>query len=252
MRTLATLVVISFYIALLSPNVKGKVPMITAWNYYLAPPFVESGRSGLAFDFVKLLNKELGNQFHFRLEIVPRARLNKYLKNRQKGIVLFVNWAWMGKNAKKKYLWTPRVLEDRNEIISLVTKKVVYKGPHSLKGLRFGAIRGRKYKELSTLMSSNVIKRRDLNNEKQIFRMLLANRIDVTRLPYSLTVALLKRIGKRNQFYFSHLPHLNNNRHILVTRELLNVHKALSSFCKKLESNPDWKIILNKYGLIKF
>ncbi|RTR33353.1 hypothetical protein [Shewanella atlantica] len=84
--------------------VRAEKQPITVWNYYLFPPFQTAPHSGLATDFVALLNQEFEGEFRFKLNSVPSARLNKYLKKEEQGVLLVVNWAWMGEGAKQKYL----------------------------------------------------------------------------------------------------------------------------------------------------
>lgn len=236
---------------LFSFNVHAKKQVITVWNYYLAPPFKISKKEGLAADFVALLNKELGNILEFKLVSLPRARLNKYLARKQQGVVLFVNWAWMGKDSKTKYLWTPTLLKDQNEIISSIHKKVFYKNPASLKGLKFGAVRGRKYKGLQELMINGEIKRLDLNAEKQVIKMIVDQRIDVTSQPHTIALSLINSLKVKKQIFFSPTPLFKFNRYIMVTPQLKEAHIQLSRLVTNLEKNADWENILDKYDLRK-
>lgn len=189
MQLFLRFIFITFFGIFIQSALFAKTPTIVVWNYYLAPPFVTSDNKGLSYDFVNLLNKKANNKFIFELRSIPRVRLNKYLNDGKQGIVLFVNWSWMGKDAKEKYLWTNKILDDQNEIISLRDKKIVFEGPSSLKGLTFGAIRGRKYKELESSFATNEINRYDVNKEEQILNMMIRNRIDVTSQPRTLVMA---------------------------------------------------------------
>lgn len=228
-----------------------KTPTIVVWNYYLAPPFVVSNKEGLAQDFVNLINKKSMGKFNFELRSVPRARLNRYLKKEQQGIVLFVNWVWMGKNAKQKYLWTNQVLKDQNEIISSLEKKIVFQDPLSLKGLIFGAIRGRKYKGLESLFISNEIQRYNVAKEKQIIEMLLRNRVDVTSQPRTLILALAKEMGVRDKLFFSPKPLFSFTRHIMITSKLEEVSHHLNSIVDNISKDEEWNKILYKYDLLE-
>lgn len=224
---------------------------IRVWNYYEVSPFTMNGRGGLAEDFVKLLNKEGKGKFHFQLETIPRARLNLYLSKNLQGIVLFVNWAWMGKESKKKYLWTPSILTDHNEIISSMENKIFYEGPDSLNGLKFGAVRGRKYKNLETKFAVGEIHRYDINKENQVLGMILHQRVHVTSQPHTIAVSLIRKMGLENKIFFSPKPLFSFSRHIMITKELPIAHSFLSHFALNLDSNEEWKQIMKKYGLEK-
>ena len=81
--------------------------VIPAWSYYKNPPFVTAEQQGLTYDFIELLNKYSQGKYHFDLGLLPRTRIDKHLANKDIGIVLFVNWLWMGDKQKTKYLWSP-------------------------------------------------------------------------------------------------------------------------------------------------
>ena len=250
MRKFVALIVISYFITLYPPGVRADTPIITVWNYYLTPPFKTSKTEGLAFDFVNLMNKESVGRFHFQLRSVPRSRLNYYLEHNQQGVVLFVNWLWMGKYAKEKYLWSPEILKDRNEVISSIDNKISFEGPESLKGLIFGGIRGRRYKGLESFFSSNEIIRFDVNGEEQVLNMIVKNRVDVTSQPRTLANALIKSLGIEDKIFFSPKPLFHYSRHIMTTPVLVDVHAHLSDFAKNLDGHPEWSAILNKYELL--
>jgi len=252
MRQFIKLLVISCSLILLQSKLSADPPItIIAWNYYFAPPFMTPNNQGLALDFVNLLNKESDGRFRFQLLSIPRVRLDQYLDNHQQGIVLFVNWAWMGKGAKENFLWTPKILRDRNEIISSIDKKIVFDSPDSLKGLIFGAIRGRKYKNLEELFTTNQIQRFDVNREEQVLALMMKNRIDVTSQPRTLAIPLSQSMGLKDKIFFSPKPLFSFTRHIMITPKLKEVHAHLSKISKNLENNAEWIAILSKYGLAK-
>ncbi len=242
-----TLLVYSLLVSVLSANQSTQV--ITVWNYYQSPPFAISKNEGLAIDLVNLLNKKLQNKFIFKLTTLPRSRLNQLLEVDKQGIVLFANWIWMGKDSKNKYLWTPALIQDRNEIISSINKKIIFNNPESLKGLKFGAIRGRKYKGFKELFANNEIKKYNLNRERQALEMIVMNRIDVTSQPRTIALSLIKDLGIEDKIFFSPKPLFSFTRYIMISKELKNLHIDLSLIIQNLEKDDEWKIILEKYNL---
>lgn len=236
-------ILILFYV-----NLSAKQKHITVWNYYLSPPFMISHDQGLVYDFVDLLNSEQ-NKYVFHLKSIPRAQLNKLLEQKKQGVVLFVNWTWMGKNAKEKYYWTSPILKDQNEVISSVNKKVIYLSPNSLKGLVFGAIRGRKYKGLEKYFKTGEITRYNVDNEKQVLSMILKNRVDVTSQPRTIVMSLSSKMDIEKQLYFSPTALFSFNRHLMVTKELDYIHEFLNNFTVSLSSSEKWQNILNRYNL---
>lgn len=225
-----------------------KPKVVTVWNYYLFAPFVTGENSGLAYDFVKLLNTHAQGVFDFRLENLPRIRLNNEL-SKYEGIVLFVNPKWMGKNASERYFWSKRIFIDRNEVLSSSSNKIEFHGVESLKGKYFGAIRGRKYQGIDPLLESEEIIPVYVNSEKQALRMLASKRIDVTTQPRSMSKALIKEMGLGDKIYFSQEPLFSYSRHVLVTKELKEVYLFLLGFMANLDENKQWQAQLKYHGL---
>ena len=224
--------------------------VITLWNYYLSPPFQITESEGLAFDFVNLLNDEFSGRLEFRLDSLPRARLNKYLAEKKQGIVLFVNWRWMGEGAEANFLWTPPLWQDRNEVISSIETKVVFDGPKSLKGHTLIAVRGRKYKSLEPYIARSEITRFNVNREEQALALILKSRGDLTIQPRSVAMFLLNDMKLKKQVYLSPRPFLSFTRHMMLTSDLSELHSELSEFVLKLDTNVRWQNILQKYDLV--
>lgn len=222
---------------------------ITTWNYYLSEPFANKKGKGLALDFTNLLNKIMPEKYHFKLKNIPRARLNLLLENQDnQGIVLFVNSSWMGKNAKDKYLWTPAIYQDYNDIIS-AKKKITYNTPQSLIGLRFGGISGRKYRYLEELFDKRLVQRIDLRTEEQAMMMLIQGRIDVTSQPRSITNYLIQKLKLQEKVFISPKPLFKFDRRIMLTHKLNKLHLDLSDGILQLSKDDKWINLKKKYGL---
>lgn len=223
---------------------------IDVWCYYFAPPFKFEAKAGLANEFVALLNKQFADRYQFKLRFVPRQRLNTWLDEGKQGVVLFVNWVWMEDKARERFLWTPAILRDQNEIISAAKRPIEYHGPDSLKGLRFGGGIGRKYTELEPLFAAGVIKRYDVAIERQVLGMIAEGRLDVTSQPRSLALALSKQLGLSQKLHFSQTPHFTFTRHLLVTQKLPLLHRELSDLSQRMASLPGWLELTEKHHLL--
>ncbi len=223
---------------------------ITAWSYYEVPPFQTSNNgSGLSQDLVALLNKKAQGQFNFSLKNIPRSRLNSYLSEEKSGIVLFVNWAWMGKTSKQDYFWSNPVMHDRNEIISAKFSAINYDGADSLIGLSFVGVRGRRYPKFASLLESGQVRLKEVNKEDLALKMVAVGRVDFTTQPRSLAIALINKLDLKKNLYFSPKPLFSFSRHIMVTSDLADVHQFLYILTKDINQSQDWKKILDKYGL---
>ncbi len=234
---------------LLSPAHAAPKP-VSVWSYYEVAPYkTHEDNSGLAMDLVNLLNLQAQGQFHFSLSIIPRSRLNYYLKNQHQGIVLFVNPVWMGKNSEHDYLWSNLLLEDQNEIISSVHNPIEYTGPDSLKDHSFASIRGRFYLGLEKLLDSGEITRKVANNGGSALLLVSSGRIDATSMARSLLMTRIIKHQLQGKLYLSKIPLLRFTRYIMTSKELPKVHKFLQSVTHDMSKNKPWQIILNKYGL---
>ena len=222
---------------------------ITVWNYYNSVPFITSKKTGLAKDFVDLLNKHSKDKYQFKLSNIPRKRLNIYLQNNQQGIVLFVNPVWMGKDASTKYLWTQSFLKDQNEIISSSKNKIYYEEAHLLKDKTIVTIRGRKYKEFSSMLEKKQLKNIVIEKEEQSLLLISLNRADFTTQPRTIVMPLIKKLDLENEIFISPKPLFSFTRHIMITRPQYKLHEFLSNFTQNLENKKEWQEILKKYNL---
>lgn len=224
---------------------------IVVWNYYLSPPFYISKNNGLAYDFVSLLNEKFKDKYVFKLRNLPRIRLNRELNLKENGILLFVNWKWMGKGSKKSYYWTEKILKDKNIIISHINNQLILKDDTTFDNLIFGGIRGRKYKALESFFNTKQLKRYDVDSEEQVLNMIIKNRVDITTQPFSIATAISKKMHIRDKLFFSPNPLFSFNRYIMITPSLQHIKLPLNQFIKKLSQNSKWQKILQKYDLEK-
>ncbi len=225
---------------------------IVAWTYYDFPPFIisEADKKGLSYDFVSLLNQHEEFGYRFKLKYLPRKRLNKLLGEGRKGIVLWVNPIFFEDTSKTKYLWTTSLLSDQQDLISLKSKPVIYDGtPKSLKGYTIGGVLGHRYKGLEEAIQNGLLTRKNVNREKQNIGKLLAKRIDVFLIPNTSMAYYDKEMKLTNKIYYSPIPLNKYNRHIMVQKEMTEVHKALNTIIKDLPNNGFWEALGEQYGL---
>ncbi|WP_348650704.1 transporter substrate-binding domain-containing protein [Thalassomonas sp. RHCl1] len=225
--------------------------IIPVWSYHQSPPFITGEGQGLTYDFVELLNRQLSGKYRLELTLMPRNRLDMYLASRKQGAVLFVNAKWMDDRAQTKYFWGPEIMADSNAIISPRKHPIVYDGTaKSLRGLVFAGVRGHYYVGLEADMRENRIHRIDTKSEAASIKSMLAGRVDVTSMPASTLKYFMKSMSLAGQIYTSPRPLMPYSRHIMLTKSLLVEHKLLQKQVLALKSNPDWKAILIKYGLL--
>ena len=231
----------------------GDEKVIPAWTYYEFGPFITARGKGLTYDFAELLNRSLQKAgLGIKVAVYPRKRLEKMLTKRQ-GIVLFVNPIWMHDREKVRYLWSPPLLSDRNEILSRMNgpspTQIVYEGVESLNGLIMGGVLGRSYKDIDGAVTRGNIIRDNASKESQTVKKLVMGRVDFMTSSGSLIRYLVKEMGLEKEIFFSPNPLYEYNRHILITKKLEKESKIVFHFVSKLAENPEWNRIVEKYGL---
>ena len=244
-----------FWLALATPSLaqlSDQHNIIQVWSYYESLPFkTDNAQSGLSKDFVGFLNSQAKGQYRFKLNIIPRKRLDYYLQEQHQGIVIFVNWSWMGKGAKDKYFWSHPILHDRNEIVSSSKNPVQYDGPNSLKGLSFAAIHGRHYLGLNELMAQGLIKRHDVYNENAVLMLIESGRAQVTSMAKTLLMPHIKKLHLQGKLFISDKALFEFTRHIMTPKSFPIVHEFVQDVTHNINNKPEWQAILEKYGLNK-
>jgi len=227
--------------------------VVTLWSYYDHPPFVTSAadKKGLSYDFVEMLNLFSENQtFQYRLEVVPRKRLDSYLEQGKKGAVLWVSPLFFADPKQEKYRWTGALLKDEQSFISNSKSPFIFDGPESLMqpGFVLGGLRGHIYNGIQEEIDAGKIMRSDVSYVKQNIGMLLKNRVDCFLIPYTTMKYFEKEMKLSNKVYYSPNPLNTYRRHIMV-RHNSQVFHALDNVVKQLEQDDYWTALLDQYGL---
>ena len=224
---------------------------VDVYTYHNHAPFITDKNQGLSYDLIDYLNGQ-SDQFKFNLKVVPRKRLNYYLKpwiskkcgNTKKcsteWMVLWVNHKWgFGKDSLENFNWTP-LFEDSNAIISLNKNKVEYKDASSLIGKTFAGMGGHRYVGIDELVKEGKIERIDGNSEVKNLQKVLAQRVDVTLLPASAFIYYKKQDSSLKDLSASQTPNQVYMRNIMTTVK----NPELYSFLKSL----DFKGVLKEYA----
>ena len=221
--------------------------VIPVWCYYQHPPFLTGPHAGLSFDFVRLMNVHADGAYRFELVHLPRKRIDQLLAEKKRGVVLFVNWTWMGDESRSRYFWSPLLLSDRNEILSNVIRKIDYTGVESLYGKKLGGVVGRRYGELDLAVKHGDIIREDSPNAELNLKKLVLGRIDCMTAPRSILLNLIRKNGFEAQVYFSPRPLACYTRHILVPLYMPDVFAEIEALLVKLLKDPNWSKLKEKY-----
>lgn len=223
--------------------------LLTIYTYHEKPPLVTNitKKQGMYYDFTKRLNT-MSAKYHFEMVSVPRKRVERMLANNTlDGIVLGVNPVWFSDKDERKYLWTPRIFSDRDEIVSLIKQSIEFIKPQSLEGKIFGGVRGFYYYGISELIAKGSITEVNTAHEVDLFSMLLNQRIDVAVISRSTFDHLIKKNHWQNKFYLSKKPHDIYDRRILIPHQHSDIYKHIVPIIEDLQFDETWQNHLKNY-----
>ena len=255
MRAINILLKIYKYLLLLLPFLAvagSQKHTINIYTYHLKPPFIidQNKQTGLYYDFSNFLN-QIQNEYQFKTFLMPKKRVDKYLKTNQfNGVLIGVNPAWFNDKNEQKYNWTKSILHDQDEIVSLSTAPITFKGPHSLIGLSLGGVFGFKYVGLDQLTDAKKIKRINTIGDQQVLELIEKNRVDVG-IVSSSTMQYLISVNPelKYKFYISYNPHYEFERRVLFPQSFSKVFKTINPLLMQPENQKLWSKFLQKYNL---
>lgn len=223
---------------------------VIIYTYHLKPPFIVNLKheSGLYYDFSDYLNQKQ-NTYHFVTKYAPRKRAEHLLRDeRLYGALIGVTPAWFGDKEEKKYLWTQRLLSDRDEMVSLKSNPLEYTGARSLYGKKLGGVLGYYYWAVDKDVKAGNIMQVDVKGEESILRILLKHRVDIGIVSRSTYNYLLKHNPVfRGKFHISRQAHETFERRILVPLEYKDLYVKLNQITKRIENDPEWQKYLDRY-----
>ncbi len=227
---------------------------VIAWTYHQLPPFILDLklREGLSFDLLELLNQHPDNRgrFHFRLQYLPRKRLDRHLSRGESGLVLWANPIFFATNLQTPPGWTHSLLEDEQSFVSRRERPFNYRGPTSLYGLTLGTVLGHRYTGLEDAFAQGLILREDVLVEEQNLHKLLNRRLDLILMPRTTARYFSRHLELAEQLHFSSTPLSRYGRQIMLTANLdRDLQAFLQQTVRSLPRNPAWQTLLSGYGL---
>jgi polar amino acid transport system substrate-binding protein len=245
-----------------SPSVVGE--HVRLYLYHLQPPFVlgdGTERRGLVFELGELLNRHAPPDLRFEVALRPRQRLNielaPWIDSRCPGdpegcdaswMVFWVTPAWgWGAEAERRFLWVD-LFQDQDLIVS--RHPLDYRGPESLRGLSFAAMRGHFYpRGLEELMRRGEVQRLDGDSWRSALLRVDKGRADVTLIQRSSFDYYLdhdeevQRIGR--QLHVATRPFDSFTLQAMLPSERAD----LQNFLLWLKADPAWRRTFARYGL---
>jgi polar amino acid transport system substrate-binding protein len=223
-----------------------------AYNTYLHPPFVQPDGGGLAAELVEMLNRRLG-QDRFVLVNVPRARFiamaNKS-RGRIDGIALFLSPAFVGESLAGRVGWSAPLFADHNVLVFGPGQAPAAPMPASLRGKRFGAVRGHMYRVLDGMARRGELRYDTVGDEMNNLRKLMAGRIDFTLLNRLYFRALAEAEPELEQLVALPEPGGDFLRYILLSPRLPPATaRRVDEAVQALAHDRQWQATLARYGV---
>lgn len=223
--------------------------VVTLYVYHLKPPFIVDlpRERGLYYDFADFLNSK-GGAYRFRTLYLPRNRIEHELEQGElDGVLLGVSPVWFRDKDEEKYLWTPPMYQDQDEIVSRVATAFDYQGPESLAGKSVGGVLGFTYFGIDQMVAQGKVARRNTVGEREVLQMVLKGRVDVGIVSRSTLDYLSTFEGLGDTLYRSAQPHDRYARRMLVPRHDKALYDFLSLVLRDLDEDGDWQAILARY-----
>ena len=227
----------------------GKKILVPIYVYHLKPPYIIEieNETGLYYDFSRYLSLK-SEKYEFHTIYLPRKRIDIYLeRNILDGILLGANPIWFQDKARKKYLWSPPVFFDQDEVVSLAATPFEYLGPESLINKSLGGVLGFYYLGIDPLVSQGKIIRNDARSEESVLKMILTKRVDVGIVSRSTFQYFSNREKWKDKFHLSRRPHDIFTRNILIPHKNKAIYNHITPLLNNLKDDHNWQRILKKH-----
>ncbi|WP_448565872.1 substrate-binding periplasmic protein [Thalassotalea ganghwensis] len=223
--------------------------LVNVYVYHLKPPFVVDlvKQQGLYFDFSRYLN-EVAPNYDFHTIFVPRKRITLMLEQgKLDGMLLGVNPVWFKDKEESKYLWSDKILVDRDDFVSLKESPFEYNNPQSLRDKILGGVRGFYYRGINELVEKNELVRVDTVGEDALLHMLLNKRIDTAIISQSAFKYITQDKALRGKFHLSEKPHDQFSRRVLFPKNLQSLYQELLPKINAMYDDSQWQKMVVSY-----
>ncbi len=215
------------------------VNVYTSANF--APLMLGDGR-GIYPDLVDHLNRKKPGGLTFRLQFMPRKRLQVKLEEGSlDGIVIGLMPEWLADSAQQKYLWSAPFSSDRFALVSLATNPVDPARSAAHPKRTIGITTGYVYPGLGDWFArSGLEPRAGASDEKNIEKLLLG-RVDCVIVAESMARYFIRTHQFDTKLYMVPMPGPASERRFLVQHRHASVYQRLAPAVKKLASDPAWQ-----------
>jgi polar amino acid transport system substrate-binding protein len=221
---------------------------ITVYTSANFAPLLVDDKRGLYPDLINYLNRRKLNGLSFKLVYIPRKRLQVKLEEGSiDGIVIGMMPQWFDDVAQTKYLWTQPFAGDDFILVSNRSKPVDPDLPATMAGRTIGLTLGYVYPGVDQWIVHNGLRRNDALSEEKNIAKLLLGRVDCIVVSQTVINYYVKVNSLQGKFQFGHVPGQHTERRFLIPHAYRHVHEKLAPVIQKLDGDPAWQSIAEKY-----
>jgi ABC-type amino acid transport substrate-binding protein len=226
-----------------------KIPLITYYDY---PPFtINENGDGLNRDLAQYLTKMSKGKYTFESMLLPKGRLDNYLKNDKKwfGVVAWANPLFVNDESKNKYVWSDPIYHEIDYVASLKKHPIEFQNEKSLYGHTLGTVLNQRYPDVEKALNSGKIKKRSVTTQHGVVLLLLKERVDVAFISHSTIKWFRKEFPDFDkQIHLAKKPRNEFNRYIFTTKNLdRDVEDFVIKNANNLTKDREWQNIEEKY-----
>ncbi len=226
----------------------GKAEVITVYTSANFAPLVIDNQHGLYPDLINYLNRQKLDNLTFKLSFMPRKRLQVKLEEGSlDGIVVGMMPQWFDDAAQTRYLWTAPFAGDNFILVSNRSKPVDPAVPATLSGTTVGLTLGYVYPGIDQWIALNGLLRNDAPSEQKNIDKLLLGRVDCIVVSQTVIKYYIKTNGLQGRFRLGQVPGQLTERRFLIPHAYRRVYDKLAPAIMKLDSDPAWQRIAEKY-----
>ncbi len=226
----------------------GKAEVITVYTSANFAPLVVDDKRGLYPDLINYLNRQKLGNMSFKLSYLPRKRLQVKLEEGSiDGIIIGMMPQWFDDVGQTKYLWTAPFAADNFILVSNSNKPVNPAVASTLPGRTIGLTLGYVYPGIDQWIAMNGLVRNDALSEEKNIEKLLLGRVDCIVVSQTVINYYIKMNQWQGRFQFGHVPGQLTERRFLIPHALKHVHEKIAPAIKRLDSDPVWQKIADKY-----
>jgi polar amino acid transport system substrate-binding protein len=223
--------------------------VVTVYTSARVAPLVVSEDEGIYPDLIHYLNRHAPGGLSFRLEYLPRKRLQlKVESGALDGIVIGMMPRWFGDAAQKKYLWTVPFATDRYVVVLPAGQAYSQANPGALAGRSVGMVLGYSYPDLEPWMRRQGLIRSDAPSDDKSLEKLQLGRVDSVAAAESVVRYYMKThaVGA-DKFQLHGLPSGQTERRFLVPHAKAAVYEKIAPVIRKLKEDPEWQRLVSRY-----